>query len=292
LAFPWVGNLGQWYWMVPSNKVIFNEKKVTNLGYKMSELPKDIGFDFFTEKLHPHDYQRVMYNMRSHLMGVSDSYEVEYRILAANGDYVWYYDRGKVTKLDENGKALVVSGIVFDINKNKKIERELEDANKKLEKMVITDALTGPYNRRYTLKCLEDEITKARETHIHLSLIMLDIDNFKKVNDDFGHDVGDAVLKNIVKIINSKIGKKEPLCRWGGKEFIIILPETTNTKAVEFAELIRKELCNNSLDGVGKVTANFGVSSFSDADNIDSIIKKADNFMYKLKDDERNRVNH
>jgi diguanylate cyclase (GGDEF)-like protein/PAS domain S-box-containing protein len=292
LDFPWVGNLGQWYWMVPSNQVVFNEKKVTNLGYKISELPKDIGFDFFTEKLHPHDYQRVMDNMRSHLMGVSDSYEVEYRILAANGDYIWYYDRGKVTKRDENGKALVVSGIVFDINKNKQIERQLEEANKKLEKMVITDALTGAYNRRYTLKCLENEINRARETNIHLSLIMLDIDNFKRVNDNFGHDVGDSVLKNIVQIINSKIKNREPLCRWGGEEFIIILPETDNNKAVEFAEMIRKELCDNPFDGVGKVTASFGVTSFIDGDNTNSIIKKADIFMYKSKEDGKNRVSY
>ena len=158
LDFPWIGNLGQWYWMVPSNQVIFNEKKVTNLGYKMEDLPKIVGFDFFTEKLHPQDYQRVMDNMKSHLMGLRDSYEVEYRIKAANGDYVWYYDRGKVTKRDKDGNVLVVSGIVFDINKNKEIERKLKEANDTLQKMVSLDALTGAYNRRYTLEFLNDKI--------------------------------------------------------------------------------------------------------------------------------------
>ena len=292
LDFPWVGNLGQWYWMVPSNQVVFNEKKVTNLGYKMDELPKEIGFDFFTEKLHPHDYQRVMDNMKSHIMGLSDSYEVEYRILAANGDYVWYYDRGKVTKRDENGKALVVSGIVFDINKNKTIERELKDANKKLKEMAITDALTGAYNRRFTLASLEDEIHKANENQIDLSLLMLDIDNFKSVNDNFGHEVGDSVLKNIVKTINSKFEKKELLCRWGGEEFIIILPGTSNAKAIEFAEMVRIELCTNPLHGVGKITASFGVSSYVEGDNSNSLINKADKFMYRSKDRGRNIVSY
>lgn len=127
LYFPWIGNLGQWNWMVQSNQVLFNEKKITNLGYDREEIPKEVGFDFFTSKLHPDDYKRVMDNMRHHLMNLSDVYEVEYRILHKEGNYVWYYDRGKVTKRDDNGNAIVVSGIVFDISKNKIMEVQLKE---------------------------------------------------------------------------------------------------------------------------------------------------------------------
>lgn len=294
LDFPWVGNLGQWYWMVPSNQVIFNEKKVTNLGYSMEDLPDLVGFDYFTEKLHPLDYDRVMDNMKSHLMGLRDSYEVEYRIRAANGEYIWYYDRGKVTKRDERGNVLLVSGIVFDINKNKQIERELKEANEKLSEMVNVDALTGAYNRRYILKYLEDEIIRAKEDRTSLSLIMLDVDHFKHVNDEFGHSMGDHVLKSIVDLLMHEMNKAnegEALCRWGGEEFIIVLPNKNNEEAVNFAEKLRSSLCNNTIDGVGTITASFGVSSIiSKNDDSNILIKKADDFMYRAKQEGRNKV--
>lgn len=296
LDFPWVGNLGQWYWMVPNNQVIFNEKKVTNLGYRMEDLPDLVGFDYFTEKLHPLDYERVMDNMKSHLMGLRDSYEVEYRIRAANGEYIWYYDRGKITKRDERGNVLLVSGIVFDINKNKQIERELKEANEKLNEMVNIDALTGAYNRRYILKYLEEVINRAKENKSSLSLIMIDVDHFKHINDEFGHSMGDHVLKNIVDLFMnemSKIGEGEALCRWGGEEFIIVLPNKNIEESVIFAERLRAGLYNTAIDGVGTITASFGVSSIvSKDDDANILIKRADDLMYKSKQDGRNKVSY
>ncbi|MFW6020117.1 MAG: PAS domain-containing sensor histidine kinase [Bacteroidales bacterium] len=123
LKFAWVGNLGQWFWDVPSNIVDFNPKKATNLGYELSEIPKNAGHEFYTDKLHPDDYERVMQNMRDHLSGKTDVYEVEYRIQTKNGDYKHYYDRGKITKRDKNGKPLFLAGIVFDITHQKNIEQ-------------------------------------------------------------------------------------------------------------------------------------------------------------------------
>ena len=288
LDFPWIGNLGQWYWMVPSNKVIFNKRKVTTLGYKMEDLPKDIGFEFFTEKLHPDDYQPVMDNMREHLMGLRDSYETEYRIRSTDGTYVWYYDRGKVTKRDKDGNALIVSGIVFDISKTKLIQKRLKEANEKLNQIAITDALTGCYTRRYILASLEQEMKRTQE--YPLSLIMLDIDHFKEVNDQYGHDMGDLVLKNMVNIILDLIGKKASLCRWGGEEFVILLPETKREQAVQCAKKIRLQLCSTVLPQVGIVTASFGVSSYRDGDTMNALIKKADDLMYQSKKNGRNLV--
>ncbi len=283
---PWIGNLGQWYWLVSSNEVVFNEKKVTNLGYKMEDLPKVIGFDYFTDKLHKEDYQRVMDNMKSHLMGLSGSYEAEYRILAANGEYVWYYDRGKITKRNNEGKPLVVSGIVFDITESKKTELKLKEANEKLRKMVITDALTGAFNRRYALDYLNEEIKKSKDSNSDLSLIMFDIDKFKNVNDTYGHDVGDQVLKNIVELIS----KTNDLCRWGGEEFVIILPDVDREKAFNIAQMIRAELEKKKHDIVGTVTSSFGIASLSECNDMDTLIKKADDLMYKSKKLGRNTV--
>lgn len=292
LSFPWVGNLGQWYWMVDSNQVEFNEKKVTNLGYDMKKLPKKIGFEFFTSKLHPDDYENVMENMRKHLMNLSDAYEVEYRILAENGEYIWYYDRGKVTKRDKNGKPLVVSGIVFDINKSKIIEKQLKEANEKLKLKVITDPLTGAFNRRFMLEQMEKEIQRYNRTKSSFSIVMLDIDHFKLVNDNFGHNVGDIVLKKLVQTVKEKIRKTDILCRWGGEEFIIFLPDTNLSGAAELAEKIRIKISEMPIDKVGTVTASFGVSCYNKDDNVDTVVKRADDLMYKAKSEGRNCVRY
>lgn len=123
LNFAWIGNLGQWFWDVPSNVVDFNPKKATNLGYNLDEIPKNAGHEFYTDKLHRNDYDRVMQNMRDHLSGKTDVYEVEYRIQTKHGEWKHYYDRGKVTKRDKDGKPLFLAGIVFDITHQKNIEK-------------------------------------------------------------------------------------------------------------------------------------------------------------------------
>ncbi len=122
LSFAWTGNLGHWYWDVKENIVRFNKKKATALGYTEDEIPENVGFEWFTEKLHPDDYEPVMQNMRDHLHNKSEAYEVEYRIRAKSGDWKWYYDRGTVTKRTSNGTPLFLAGIVFDITEKKEIE--------------------------------------------------------------------------------------------------------------------------------------------------------------------------
>jgi len=292
LSFPWIGNLGHWYWMTQSNQLVFNEKKATNLGYDRDEIPEDVGFEFFTTKLHPEDYERVMDNMRKHLMNLSEIYEVEYRIRAKNGNYVWYYDRGKITNRNEKGEPTVVAGIVFDINKSKVMENKLLEANEKLKQLVITDELTGAFNRRYMIEKINSEIQRYNRIKLSFSLIMFDLDNFKLINDNFGHNVGDIVLKRVVKIVMKRMRKTDILSRWGGEEFLILLPDTKIPNAAILAEDIRAELSNMDMQGVGLVTASFGVSNYRYSDTIDTIIKRVDDLMYRAKSEGRNCVRY
>lgn len=124
LKFPWIGNLGQWFWDVKFNQVTFNPLKVLNLGYEKEEIPEICDYAFFTDKLHPDDYEPVMQNMRDHLSGKSGAYEVEYRIRTKSGLWKWYYDRGKVTRRGDSGEPLFVAGIVFDITERKNLEEK------------------------------------------------------------------------------------------------------------------------------------------------------------------------
>ena len=119
---PWSGSLGEWQWNYKTNKVICNRKKINAIGYSLSEIPEEIGFEFFTDKLHPDDVENVMDNMKRHLLGESPAYEVEYRIQTKEGNYIWFYDRGTVVQYDDDGKPALIAGIVFDITKKKKLE--------------------------------------------------------------------------------------------------------------------------------------------------------------------------
>lgn len=290
LKLPWIGNLGNWKWEVEKNKVIFNEKKATNLGYEKEELPKDVGFEFFTEKLHPDDYEKVMDNMENHLMNLSDAFEVEYRIRKKNGDYIWYYDRGKVTRRNEKGEATSVSGIMFDISENKAIERELKKTNKMLQSLVITDELTSAFNRRYMYEKINSEIYRYSRTNSAFSIIMIDIDNFKFINDNFGHNIGDMVLKKIAEVIMKRIRKIDALSRLGGDEFMILLPETKISDAVILAKDILRLLNKASVGEVDTIKASIGVSEYNGHWCINKTIKKVDDLMYLAKNDGRNCV--
>lgn len=283
LTLPWIGNLGQWNWMIQNDKLLFNEKKATNLGYTSEEIPERVGFEYFTSKLHPDDYDRVMDNMRRHLLNLSDAYEVEYRIQHKNGEYVWYYDRGKVTKRNEKGEAIVVSGIAFDISNNKIMENKLKESNEKLLQLATTDELTSAYNRRFMIKKINDEIERYNRNKLTFSLIMFDIDKFKTINDNFGHEVGDVVLKSVVEVIMKRIRKTDFLSRWGGDEFIVLLPNTNTLSAVKVAGNIKDELNNMLIKEIGTITASIGVSEYYDGHSIKDSIKKVDNLMYKAK---------
>jgi diguanylate cyclase (GGDEF)-like protein/PAS domain S-box-containing protein len=287
LSFPWVGNLGQWYWLVATNQVYFNEKKVSNLGYESNEIPPFVDFQFFTEKLYKDDYERVMTNMRNHLSGKTESYEVEYRIRAKDNTYKWYHDRGKITKRDEDGKPLIVSGIVFDISRSKQIESELKEANHKLTQLLIHDDLTKIYNRRFLLEQLNNLI---KEKNPKFSLILFDIDHFKLVNDKYGHDVGDKVLIQVCKVANDIISNQGYLCRFGGEEFVILLKNSSLKQSVKIAQKVRKSIEKCPLTKCESVTASFGVSIYRDGQDINQLIKTVDSLMFSAKNSGRNCV--
>lgn len=134
--FEWSGNLGKWQWNVKENKVQFNVKKVQALGYNLQDIPGEIGFEFFTSKIHPDDYEMVMQNMRDHLYGVSGAYECEYRIQGKDGEWKWFYDRGIIIKRDAENRPVELVGIVFDISEQKKTQLELETKNAQLMQLI------------------------------------------------------------------------------------------------------------------------------------------------------------
>lgn len=171
--------------------------------------------------------------------------------------------------------------------------RQLEDLLDRVNYMAITDALTGLYNRRRFRDVLASEFERARRYGTPFSLVMLDIDHFKKINDTFGHDVGDAVLREVSDVLLKSIREIDTASRYGGEEFMIILPSTDKAHALVVAERMRQQIENHEFSEVGPtITVSIGISGMPDAgiENEDRLIRCSDFAMYRAKQLGRNRT--
>lgn len=289
LDFPWTGNLGHWYWNIKTNNVVFNPLKVTTLGYTKEEIPEKVTYQFFTELLHPEDYQKTMVAMTNHLSKKANVYEVEYRIRTKDGKYKWYYDRGKITKYDEHGKPLFLAGIVFDITDKKEIQLELEKNNKILAELSSTDSLTNVKNRRGIMDCLKSQLVYAKYFKEPLSLVIFDIDDFKKVNDERGHLFGDKVLIEVAQIVKNNLDESDIAGRYGGEEFMIILPKSRLDHAISIAERVRQAIEKHNFDTDLKISVSGGVKEYQ-GEELRDFIHGADMNLYKAKKQGKNLI--
>jgi diguanylate cyclase (GGDEF)-like protein len=173
-------------------------------------------------------------------------------------------------------------------------EKAFENALQEVQRLAITDSLTNLYNRRHFSKVGEDEVQRACRYGRSLSAIMLDIDHFKRVNDTFGHTVGDQILQGVAKSCRKALRGVDVLGRYGGDEFVILLPENDRAAAVRVAERLRKTISHlqlNTARGPAKVTASLGVAAVDcDEPSLETLLSQADNALYVAKRRGRNRV--
>lgn len=394
----------------PGWPIDFVSENVRQFGYEPEDLLN--GLMDFASMIHPADLERVAAEVRQYDEEGVDSFEQEYRIVCADGDVRWIYDR-TVVERDDNGKAHHFQGIVIDITEKKEAEQKLREseqrlkhiasqvpgvlyqfrigpdgtrsfpylsegtvelggrsreelsdpefimshvipedievveasieesartmqpldtefrirhrdgsirwissnsipfrnedgsiiwngilmditerklAEEKIRILATTDGLTGITNRQEFTRILESEIARAKRYGTHLSLIMYDIDHFKLVNDKFGHDVGDDVLCRVVKLVNENIRSFDVASRWGGEEFMVLLPQTGLSSAISVAEKLRMVIADYVFEKVGSVSASFGVAELRPTDNMDSLVKRVDDALYLAKSRGRNRV--
>ena len=219
------------------------------------------------------------------------------RVLLAATSRVRRGDLTARTGLHRDGEELSQIGAAFDEMTHALEQRdvELKRALQDLQEQAITDPLTGLLNRRYLREYLPRELTRARRNGASLAVIMIDIDLFKRVNDTFGHEAGDFVLREFGALLGSHIRGSDVACRFGGEEFVLVLPDASLEGAREKAESFRASVKKLDLqyrnEPIGRITASFGVALFpAHAEDADSLIRAADEALYQAKNAGRDRV--
>ena len=200
---------------------------------------------------------------------------------------------------DQEGEWIAVGLIATDITERKVIENELQltktalemsneelrEAMNRLEQIAVVDQLTGAWNRHKFEQVVAAEMTRFSRYHTSVSMLLFDLDNFKPINDEYGHDTGDRVLKELVQRINQKIRDLDHLFRWGGDEFIVLLPSTPAVLAWNAAQKLKESIAAKPFLGKHELSASFSVSTLREGENVQSWLKRADQGLYSAKSD-------
>ncbi|QER42407.1 diguanylate cyclase [Thermodesulfobacterium sp. TA1] len=255
---------------------LVNPKLLKLLGYSEKELIGKRDHEVFVELL---EHKCLI----CEAIAKGEDWEGDLVLKRKDGSYL--IANVKVSQVkDESGKVIESIVCFWDITLRKKLEDALY-----LES--ITDPLTKLFNRRFVSTVLESLKQKAEETKQPFSVIMIDIDNFKRVNDIYGHDVGDEVLKALAETFKNNLREQDVVGRWGGEEFIVVLPETDLKNAVMVAEKLRTAVEELEI-GVNKikVTISLGVSEYLLTEEVSELIKRADSALYLAKRSGKNCV--
>jgi diguanylate cyclase (GGDEF)-like protein/PAS domain S-box-containing protein len=280
----WGADLGLWDWDIGADTIICNGPWAERLGCRPGEF--QLSYREWEQHIHPRDLPAVQNALRAHLNNRAPFFRSEYRLRQKDtAGWFWILIRGRAIERDPRGQPRRVCGIVMDISERKRLEE-------KLRRLAITDPLTGAFNRRYLLQVMETEISRVRRYARPLSLIMFDIDHFKRINDAFGHEQGDAVLKGVAARVRERLRHSDIFVRWGGEEFMILATETALNQAVALAETLRTALRQSPHADVGPVTASFGVAEYRPGETLDQWLKRVDDLVYQVKREGRDHISH
>jgi diguanylate cyclase (GGDEF)-like protein/PAS domain S-box-containing protein len=246
-------------------------------------------------RMHPDDREAVVNFCVAQSQAGAD-HEADYRALTADGGYVWIRDVVHVVRKD-TGEVDALIGFMFDISERKRMEERLADMQRELERLSLSDTLTGVGNRRMFDNVMTREWASAAASGKPLSLVMTDIDFFKSYNDYYGHLQGDECLKRIARVLGDAAGPNALLSRFGGEEFVLVLPDTDADAAVRIAERCRTLIADEAIAHLRSphgqlVTASFGVGTVTPNEGIDitAFINLTDAQLYQAKEQGRNRI--
>ncbi|MCF7716578.1 diguanylate cyclase [Aeromonas jandaei] len=304
---------GIWDWNANTGFVYRNPGWYQMLGYE----PHSLGNTVFTWEsvIHPDDMAAVMAKFDLCLNGSAHEYRAEYRCRTRDGDYLWIEDCGHIIARNPDGSVARMIGAHRNIHASKLLQEQLERRNHSLELLIAertaelaqlneelqrkvdenrllaeTDALTGAASRYRLERALQLECERARRFHQPFTVIAMDVDNFKQINDSYGHHAGDQTLINIVALIRRHIREIDLLARWGGDEFMVVLPNTRHAEAQLVASKFQLLLQRETICPHGPATLSFGLAEYEQDEQKESLMVRADRALYQAKLQGKNRI--
>ncbi|NWB30533.1 sensor domain-containing diguanylate cyclase [Pseudomonas gingeri] len=304
---------GIWDWNANTGFVYRNPGWYEMLGYAPHALPNTV---FTWENLvHPDDYPQVMTHFDNHLHGHTQGYQAEYRLKNREGDYILIEDRGYVIARNDDGSVARMIGAHRSIEDKRRLLEQFEVRTHSLEalvsertaelsrvnhqlqlqleenrKLAHSDSLTGVANRYRLEQVLRKECERAQRFRQPLSLIAMDIDDFKLINDRHGHLGGDAVLIEVAECIQACLRDVDVLARWGGDEFIVVVPHGTRATSTTLAGRIRRMILKLRPRGTISLSMSFGVVERLDGEQMAALMGRADQALYRSKAAGKNMI--
>ncbi|MGO4278641.1 PAS domain S-box-containing protein/diguanylate cyclase (GGDEF) domain-containing protein [Cupriavidus sp. OV038] len=249
----------------------------------------------WADRMHPDDREAVVNFCVAQSQAGTD-HEADYRALTRDGGYVWLRDVVHVVR-KPSGEVESLIGFMFDISERKRTEEQLAQLQKELERLSFTDGLTGVGNRRMFDTVVEREWAALQDAGKPLSLILMDVDFFKAYNDYYGHLQGDDCLRKVAALLADAVGAEHFVGRFGGEEFVAVLPGTDADTAVTIAERCRTMIADAAIPHLRspyeqRVTASFGVGTTLPVPGAEptAFINLVDAQLYHAKDNGRNRI--
>lgn len=304
---------GIWDWNANTGFVYRNPGWYEMLGYSRHSLENNV---FTWENvIHPDDYPNVMVVFDDYINQRAPHYQCEYRCRKKDGNYLWIEDRGYVIARNPDGSVGRMVGAHRDIHSRKHSIEQLQKRNQSLEALVTDrtrelsrvnqqlqlqleenrvlaeqDALTHIANRYRLEKVLLKECERAERFRLPLALVAMDLDDFKQINDHYGHGMGDETLLRVVEGLKAGMRTGDLPARWGGDEFMVVLPRTTLDAAKRAAEDIRQHIAQMPTLHTACVTLSLGVAQRQKGESAAALMRRADQALYRAKAAGKNRV--
>lgn len=282
----WGTGVGTWEWNVQTGEARFNERWAEMIGYSLAELAP-VGIHTWQRFAHPDDLAASAERLAEHFSGAADTYECEARMHHRDGHWIWVLDRGRVVSRTADGRPEWMAGTHLDITARKTAELRLQH-------LAHHDPLTGLPTRSLLADRLHHAMAQAHRRDDLLAVAYVDLDGFKTINDSYGHEAGDLLLKTVASRMVGCVREGDTVARIGGDEFVVLL--TDLAQRADAAPLVERLLavCADPVElglQVMQVSCSIGVVFFGRGDQtgVDELLRQADQAMYRAKQRGRNR---
>jgi len=304
---------GIWDWNANTGYVYRNPGWYAMLGYASHSMANSVLT--WESVIHPEDYPRVMAHFEAYINQRNERYLIEYRCRCQDGSYLWIEDSGHIIARNEDGSVARMLGAHRNIDAGKRLVAQLEQKNQSLEAQVAErtrelswvnqqlqrqldenrelaerDALTRIANRYRLEQALQQECRRAQRFREPLAVIAMDVDGFKLINDRYGHAQGDAALVHVVENLRTCLRDHDLLARWGGDEFVMVMPQTTLDEALAVAGRLRQAMVQVEQIGESRLTLSYGVVQWQEGEGQSDLLGRADKALYRAKGAGKNAI--